>query len=53
MKCWSWTDTEFKHFNIELKTTPDYNQITMGEMSTHFKINIAEKTKHFTYLANI
>ena len=25
----------------------------MGEMSTHFKINIAEKTKHFTYLANI
>ena len=24
----------------------------MGKMSTHFKINIAEKTKHFTYEAN-
>ena len=28
------------------------NQTTMGEMSTHFKINIAEKTKHFTYVAD-
>ena len=24
----------------------------MGEMSTHFKISIAQKTKQLTYLAN-